>query len=262
MMLGLVAVFLLPPLRQSQEYHHFADQRVVHGIPNFLNVVSNAPLVLVGLTGLGLLARKRPVTSSGGFRDSSERWAYAVLFIGVTLTGFGSAYYHWRPCDSTLFWDRLPMTLVFTSLLAATITERIHVKLGVRVLVPLVLAGIASVWYWQCTGSLWPYAGVQFYSLCLIALMICLFPPRYSRTVDWVWATGIYALAKVTEAFDPAILNTVGFISGHTLKHLLAAFAVMWLLRMLRRRRSESSEQTLGPLRPKFVGSATRRLPA
>jgi hypothetical protein len=130
-MVGLVAVIILPPLRQPQGYHQFADRRAVFGIPNFLNVASNGPLLLVGLMGLRFLAKKRRTNEPGGFIASSERWAYVVFFLGVTLTGFGSAYYHWRPSDSTLVWDRLPMTLTFMSLLAATITERIHVRLGV-----------------------------------------------------------------------------------------------------------------------------------
>jgi hypothetical protein len=162
-LVGLVAVFILPPLRQFQGYHQFADQHGVLGIPNFLNVVSNGPLLLVGLMGLRFLARKRQSTEPGGFVESSERWAYIVFFFGVTLTGFGSAYYHWSPSDSTLVWDRLPMTLTFMSLLATTITERVQVKLGVFLMGPLVVAGLVSVFYWQRTGNLWPYAGVQFY---------------------------------------------------------------------------------------------------
>ena len=235
-LVGLVAMFILPPLRQPQGYHQFADQREVVGIPNFLNVVSNGPLLLVGLIGLRFLARKRRSTEPGGFIATSERWAYVVFFFGVTLTGFGSAYYHWRPSDSTLVWDRLPMTLTFMSMLAAIITERIHAKLGVRLLAPLVIAGVVSVFYWQWTGDLWPYAGVQFYSPFLIALMIWLFPPRYGRTADLLLVIGIYALAKAAEACDQAILNTAKLLSGHTLKHLIAAVAVFWLLRMLSKR--------------------------
>ncbi len=34
---GILAVLLLPPLKQAQSYHRFADQRAMFGIPNFLN---------------------------------------------------------------------------------------------------------------------------------------------------------------------------------------------------------------------------------
>jgi hypothetical protein len=49
-------------------------------------------------------------------------------------------------------------------------------------------------------------------------------------------ATGIYLLAKVAEMLDRRIYTLTGWISGHTLKHLIAALAVFWVLRMLRKR--------------------------
>ena len=42
--------------------------------------------------------------------------------------------------------------------------------------------------------------------------------------------------AKVTEVLDARIYALGGIVSGHTLKHLIAALAVYWLLRMLRLR--------------------------
>jgi hypothetical protein len=107
----------------------------------------------------------------------------------------------------------------------------------------LVLLGVASVFYWQQTGNLWPYAAVQFYSPLLIALMLWLFPPRYGRTADFLWVIAIYALAKAAEALDRPMLNTTTLLSGHTLKHLIAAIAVFWLLRMLFKRTPEPLAQ-------------------
>jgi hypothetical protein len=68
-----------------------------------------------------------------------------------------------------------------------------------------------------------------------------LFPARYSRSGDWLWVMGIYALAKIAEALDARIFAVAGFISGHTLKHLLAGLAAYWVLRMLARRRAWKS---------------------
>jgi hypothetical protein len=48
-----------------------------------------------------------------------------VLFAGIFLTGFGSSYYHLDPNDSTLFWDRLPMTICFAAILSAVVEERV-----------------------------------------------------------------------------------------------------------------------------------------
>ena len=49
---SLLGLLLVPPIPQSQIYHGFADQRTLFGIPNFWNVVSNLPFVLVGAAGL------------------------------------------------------------------------------------------------------------------------------------------------------------------------------------------------------------------
>lgn len=104
----IVPAFFLfvPPIAQDQAYHSFADSRSVWSIANFWNVVSNLPFAMVGLLGLGKL------------RGAVDR----VLFTGVLLTFFGSAYYHLAPSDARLVWDRLPMTLVFMALLACVLS--------------------------------------------------------------------------------------------------------------------------------------------
>ena len=101
MFISLIALLPLPPLLQNQDYHQFADQRELFGIPNFWNVVSNLPFIAIGAAGL-LRFHHNAIS--------------LVLFTGIFLTGFGSSYYHLDPNDSTLFWDRLPMTLCCNSI--------------------------------------------------------------------------------------------------------------------------------------------------
>lgn len=234
---GITTFLLLPTLRQPEAYHHFADDRTMLGIPNFLNVMSNAPFAWWGAMGLWFVGRSHAANARGGFILRSERIPYAVFFAGAFLTCFGSGYYHWSPDDATLAWDRLPMTLAFMGLLAAIVAERIDVRAGLLLLGPLVAAGAASVWWWRRSGNLWPYACAQFFSIVLIGLLLVLFPPRYSRTGDLLWVTGFYVLAKVFEALDRQIFALTDYlVSGHTLKHLAAAVSVYWVLRMLQRR--------------------------
>lgn len=242
---GLLTAFLLPPLRQPQEYHQFADQRNWLGIPNFLNVISNGGFLIVGIMGLAFLRRRHTAGADLGFVERRERIPYIVFFLGVFFTCFGSAFYHWQPNDSTLVWDRLPMTLVFMSLLAATICDRISLRAGLWLLGPLILAGVGSVEYWRWRGNLWPYAAVQYFSLPLLGLMMPLFPSRYTRSGDLLWVAALYALAKVFEALDASIFAATRFISGHTLKHLIAAGAVFWVLVMLSHRTARSNETSL-----------------
>ncbi len=46
----------------------------------------------------------------------------------------------------------------------------------------------------------------------------------------------LYAVAKVSELLDAKIFALGQVVSGHALKHLVAAIAAYWILRMLRRR--------------------------
>jgi hypothetical protein len=240
--LGVVSAVVLgclPPLPQAQEYHHFADDRTVLGVPNGLNVLSNLPFLIVGVWGLWSVARSR----GSLFVDRVERWPWLGFFAGVGLTAFGSAYYHLHPDNDRLMWDRLPMSVAFLSLVAAVLAERIDSKLGTRLLLPLIGAGVASVltWHWseqQGRGDLRPYYFVQFYPMLALPLLLLGLPPRYTKTSDFLLALGWYVVAKLCEHPGDAPIYQVGHVvSGHTLKHTAAAAGASWILRAIHRRR-------------------------
>jgi hypothetical protein len=241
-LLCFAIAFHFPPVPQDPTYHCFADTRAAAGIPDFWNVVSNVLFLVFGAMGIAFTARQRDLDDPHRFLTPAERSSYLIFFLGVALTAFGSSYYHWNPNNATLVWDRLPMTLGFMSLLAAMIGERISLRAGLASLVPLLAFGLFSVLYWHVTeshghGDLRLYALTQFGSLLMLVLLLALFPPRYTRGYDFVIALGFYALAKVLETLDRQLFNaTGGAISGHALKHIAAAFAAYWLLRMLKLR--------------------------
>ncbi len=238
--LGAGAAALAAPIPQDPAYHHLADGRAWLGIPNALNVLSNAGFVLVGAAGLSLVLRSEG-TAGRPFHEPGERWPYAVFFGGLLLTGFGSAYYHWAPGDQRLAWDRLPLAITLMGLLDATMAERIGLRPALRLLAPLVAVGAGSVGYWHLTelrgvGDLRPYALVQFYPIAAIPLMLWLLPSRYPSSA-LLLAVATYALAKVPELADAWVFSVTRVVSGHTLKHLIAALAGYWVLRMLQSRR-------------------------
>ena len=239
-LLAVLAALLARPIPQDPAYHRLADGRAWLGVPNALNVLSNAAFILVGSLGLRSVLGAR--SSGAAFREPRERWPYRVFFGALLLTGFGSAYHHWAPGNERLLWDRLPLAITLMGLLDATIAERIGVRPALRLLGPLVALAGASVVYWHLTevrgaGDLRPYALVQFYPIVAVPLMLWLLPPRYTRGGDLLAAAATYALAKLPEIGDAWIFSLTHAVSGHTLKHLLSALAGYWVLHMLRHRR-------------------------
>jgi hypothetical protein len=231
------AVALHAPISQSGAYHGFADQRTISGVPNFWNVISNVPFLLIGLAGIWTLARRN---SSGTV--ATLRPVYYCVFAGVALVAFGSAYYHLAPSNAALTWDRLPMTIAFMALFALVIGEHIDPRLGLRLLAPLLVIGVGSVLYWHVTqsaghGDLRPYLMVQFLPLLLVPLILLLFPSRLTG-VGYLWALiAAYAVAKLLEMADAVVFTYGHVLSGHTLKHLAAGFGMYLLLLAIRRRR-------------------------
>ncbi|XP_052733905.1 uncharacterized protein LOC108339544 isoform X2 [Vigna angularis] len=216
----VVLMIVTPAIPQSQEYHNFADHRKFFGITNALNVISNFPFLVIGLVGLVLCYH------GNYFRLSlqGEIWGWTCFYVGVAAVAVGSSYYHLKPDDARLVWDRLPMTVAFTSIIAIFIIERIDERKGTVSIIPLLLAGIISIVYWRFFDDLRPYALVQFVPCIAIPIMAILLPPMYTHSTYWLWAAGFYLLAKVLEATDEVIYGwTHHIVSGHTLKHLAAA---------------------------------------
>lgn len=235
--IALAALPAVPPIGQDPAYHDFADQRGWLGLAHAGNLLSNLGFLLVGGLGLGVLASAR---AGPAFATGAERAPYLVYFLGVLLVAFGSAYYHADPTTQSLFWDRLTMSVAFMGLFSAVIMERIHVTAGVRLLPVLVALGVASVVFWQLgeragQGDLRFYAVAQFYPFIAIPLICLLFPGRGGRALIALFS--LYGLALVCEHLDHEIyLALGGAMSGHSLKHLIAAMAAAMVLPLIWRR--------------------------
>jgi len=80
------------------------------------------------------------------------------------------------------------------------------------------------------------YAAVQAYAVLVLLLMLFL-PPRYTRSSDLGVVVALYVVAKLLETFDKRVFALGHIVSGHTLKHIVAGLAGLWILRMLARRR-------------------------
>jgi hypothetical protein len=229
---AIVGVYFLPPISQDPAYHNFADERTLFSIPNFWNVISNIPFLILGLTGLYIFIRNN--------RLSRESVAIFTLFIGIAGIGLGSAYYHWSPGNTTLVWDRIPMTVTFMSFFAIIISNHVNERWGFIMLLPLLLIGILSVvmWYYSevnGNGDLRLYALVQFLPMLYIPLIVFIYPTPTIIRIEIVVIILLYIVAKFFESRDVIIFDSGEIISGHTIKHLFAAAAVYYILKTVKR---------------------------
>ena len=159
----------------------------------------------------------------------------------LTPVGVGSAYYHWEPNNERHVWDRLPLAVAFMALFAIIIAERIDRRVGMWLFVPLMALGGGTVLYWHWTevwgrGDLRPYLLVQLYPMLAVPAILLLFPARYSRTADLFGCLAWYAGAKGLELLDSPIYSQGQIVSGHTLKHLVAAVSAYLVLFMIQHR--------------------------
>lgn len=218
--------------------HPFVDARTLLGLPNAMDVLSNLPIAFAGLWGL-LALRGRPL-------PGANRRAAQVFFVGLLLTGLGSAWYHWAPDAAGLVWDRLGMAVTFAGALGLTVSERVgHVPARATVWTSLLLATVsAALPLW--TGNVLPWAVVQFGGMALIVWLALRRPVAGAIGIRLGTLIGIYALAKLLELGDEAVFHaTAQTVSGHSLKHLAAAFAAWPVVAALRPRRQANAPASL-----------------
>jgi hypothetical protein len=132
--ISIIGFALSSPIQQNEDYHNFSDTLTIGGIPNFWNVTSNVPFLIVGFFGMSRLKNMQRLNVQ-----------FLIFFIGISFAAIGSGYYHFNPNNSTLVWDRLPTTIVFTTLISIIISEFIDFKKGKWILIPSLLTGIISI---------------------------------------------------------------------------------------------------------------------
>ena len=231
---GTLALALLAhgPIAQWDAYHAFADTRLWLGVPNAENVLSNLPFALIGIWGCRF-ARGLP-------------WrAFCVALIG---TAFGSALYHWAPGNAALVADRLPIGRACAALCCGLLSVRVDSRWGSAsaVSAALLAATCSVAWWWlgerHGGGDLRAYLFVQFLPMLLAPAVLLMKLPALNGVAvsasTWWTMLALYAAAKLMEVADHAVLDALVIVSGHTLKHLLAAAAAFCVVRELSRRRA------------------------
>jgi hypothetical protein len=223
-------MFSKPVIEQDLSYHSFIDVRSLWGIPNVQNVLTNIFFLMAGFLGLSALTANQIKTK--------KSWWW--FFVSIILVAPGSAYYHWEPNNTTLVWDRLPMSMGFMALYVVLLSEHISFKIEKFLYLALSI-GLLSIGVWVFTTDLRFYFWIQFSSFLTIPMILFLFPSSYSKKYWYFITLVIYGLAKWVEILDREIYYfTSELISGHALKHILAALGLAGLWWMVKTRKEMS----------------------
>ena len=187
-----------------QSYHNFSDKRIILGIPNGLNVLSNLVFIFLSIY---LIQKKKS----------------SLLSIYLLLLAIASSYYHLNPSNDTLFWDILMITI--TSMYVFTMIN------GDENGLLFYFFGILSVIYWKITGDL------RLYLLILIGLPLYIVLKYYKNKKvknDVILLLFFYLLCRMVEHNDHFIYKiTNNTISGHTLKHIFAGLSIYYTIQLL-----------------------------
>ncbi len=237
-LLCIIGLLVYGPISQAQSYHNFADQREALGIPNFLNVITNLPFAIIALMGFKIAKKTN---------EKRLKYISNLIFAGFLLVAIGSGYYHWRPSNDTLIYDRIPIAIIVMSFFAFIIYDCVNPRTGYNALIILNILGITSVVYWAVTqnmgnGDLRWYGMGQFFPIIAIPLMLILYKSSFNYSKDIILIFLFFLLARVCETFDQKIYYMLGeTISGHSLKHLFMAVSC-YIIVVLIGRRSKNNQ--------------------
>ncbi len=235
--LAVVLACLGPAVAQYANYHAFADQRTLWGLPFAMDVLSNLPFAVLGAWGLVRLrsvqsprarrARRARLTGFAALVPSDAQRPLAQLFFGgLILTALCSCYYHLQPDDLGLAIDRLGMLAAFAGLMGLAAADRISARTGQWIATAVLTLGPVTVGVWASTGNLLPWSVLQGGGMLLVLCLALRRPLIGAWGVSLVAVMAWYALAKLLELGDhPILALTQGLVSGHTLKHMAAAMA-------------------------------------
>lgn len=244
-MLLCLAAAWLPALPQAAHYHDFADARTLLRIPYAMDVLSNLPLLLAGLAIAWQLRR---------FARTSAQllplwgWLLAIAALGFALTALASSIYHWQPDDTGVFWDRLAMGVIFAAVIGLAAGQIYGALTAAAAAFLTLAAAVLALWIWRQTGNFTPWIVLQAGGMLLLLAIACV--PKHSplrqaavpllplgALIAW------YSLAKLAELGDHSVFAaSTGLLSGHSLKHILAALAAWPLLQMLYNAQADLAE--------------------
>ena len=211
-----------PVVNQPGEYHRFADQRLLWQVPRAMDVLSNLAFAVVAIVGGTALWRARAALSD------MQRAMAALFFAGLLLCAAGSGWYHLAPDEVGLAVDRCAMAVAFAGLLGLAAASRVSERAGAWLGLSVLVLGPFAASLAFATGNVLPWAVLQFGGMAAVAALAL----RPARAGTWpiplAAVIAAYAIAKLFEVNDDTVFSLSGqWVSGHTVKHVMAALAAI-----------------------------------
>lgn len=238
LLLMLIAVAAPAVPAQALALGAFADQRPWHGVANAMDVLSNLPFAAFGLWGLWQLRRfdAAAISCAAAEPPGSTLDCAWLFFAGLLVTAAGSAFYHLQPDAMRLAADRAGMAVAFSGLVGLAACERVSQRAGWVLAWCTLVGGLVAVACAAEADNLLPWGAVQFGGMAIVLALA--FTPKLPGAIGvrLGWVIAIYAAAKLLEAGDAWVYEATGhLVSGHTLKHGVAALAALPVLAALQR---------------------------
>jgi len=246
--LALLLTAVLAPALPTEAFalRAFADQRPWHGVDNAMDVLSNLPFAVFGLWGLWQLRRFDAAAVADEPPGSTLDCAW-LFFAGLLVTAAGSAFFHLQPDEMRLAADRAGMTVAFAGLVGLAACERVSQRAGWALAWSTLGGGLLAVACAAEAGNLMPWGAVQFGGMAVVLALALTpkVPGAVGLRLGGVIA--LYAAAKLLEAGDAWVYEATGhLVSGHTLKHGVAALAALPVIAALQRGRARGLRHNPG----------------
>ncbi len=218
--------------------HPFVDARVLWGIPNALDVLSNLTFIGMGVWGFFALHRAPSV-------PVAMRQAATVFFTGLLLTCLSSSFYHWGPDAWGLAVDRAGMAVAFAGVLGLAAAERVSQRAAPWVWGCVLAAGMLAIMLNFTAGVVAPWAVVQFGGMAVVLWAAAQRAQGGAIGIRWTVLIAIYGVAKLLELGDATVFHaSQELISGHSLKHLAASLAALPVILALRHNAGQGDAAT------------------
>jgi hypothetical protein len=154
----------------------------------------------------------------------------------VMLSAAMAATYHATPSDTLFVLSHMGMAGAMLLLSCGLLAERVDSRIGGAAACTtaglLVLASGGMLLFGSSLKGTIDLRGLMLLEMIpVLTLLSGVLSVRsvHTRRSDWLVMLSVYALSKVLDIADSAILEISGWVSGHALMHLSLAFVASWM---------------------------------